>query len=196
MNISIINTRCANLSSLKYAIMRLGYRVNITENKHEILGSNKIFLPGIGTSYSVMNVLNELNLVDVIKMCIQPILGICLGMQILCSYSDESKNVRMLDIIKLPVRILQSNNLPLPHNGWNDVIFCKKHPLFINIDNNSKFYFLHSYAICKNIYTISKTLYNVYFSSAIQMKNFFGVQFHPEKSGDVGAQLLKNFLEM
>lgn len=196
MTITIIDTSCANIFSLKYAIERLGYNVLITKNKNDILKSTKIFLPGVGTAFSVMTILNQLELVDVIKKCVQPVLGICLGMQLLCSFSDETNGVKMLNIIDVPVHFLKSNILPIPHNGWNNVCVCKYNPLFYGIENNSRFYFLHSYALHDNIYTIAKTLYSIYFSSAVQYKNFFGVQFHPEKSGLVGAQLLKNFLEM
>ncbi|AAO26832.1 amidotransferase HisH [Buchnera aphidicola str. Bp (Baizongia pistaciae)] len=196
MSIVIINTGCANLSSLKYAIQRLGYNVIITSNHKNILNAKKVFLPGVGTAFSAMKMLNQFKLKDVLYKYQQPVLGICLGMQLLCSFSSENNGIKMLDIIHAPVNILKSNKFPLPHNGWNNVSVCDENPLFIGIKNNSKFYFLHSYALYENDYMIAKTFYNVYFSAAVRKENFFGVQFHPEKSGLVGLQLLKNFLEI
>jgi len=196
MSIVIINTGCANLASLKYAVQRLGYNVYITSNQNDIFKSKKILLPGVGTAHSAMIILKKLKLINVIKKCVQPVLGICLGMQLLCSFSDETHGIKTLDIIDVSVHKLKFKNFPIPHNGWNNVIICQNNPLFFGIENNSKFYFLHSYAVFENRYMIAKTLYNVYFSAAIQSRNFFGVQFHPEKSGKVGSQLLKNFLEM
>ncbi|XBC38276.1 MAG: imidazole glycerol phosphate synthase subunit HisH [Buchnera aphidicola (Floraphis choui)] len=192
----IINTGCANLSSIKYAVCRLGYNPIISTSKEDILNSNKMLLPGVGTAYSAMCMLKKLNLLNLIKDYQQPLLGICLGMQLLSSFSSESKGTYMLNIINSPVYLLNSNSLPLPHNGWNNVEICTNNILFHGIENNSKFYFLHSYAFYINKYTIAKTLYNIYFSAAIQKNNFFGVQFHPEKSGELGLKVLKNFLEI
>ncbi|XBC41866.1 MAG: imidazole glycerol phosphate synthase subunit HisH [Buchnera aphidicola (Kaburagia rhusicola rhusicola)] len=196
MRIVIINTGCSNLSSIRYAICRLGYNPIISSSRDEILRASKIVLPGVGTAYTAMHALKELKLLDLIKTCQQPLLGICLGMQLLASFSHESSGINMLDIVHSPVCLLDSNVLPLPHNGWNNVEICKQNMLFKDIDNNSKFYFLHSYVLYINKYTIAQTLYNVTFSSAIQKNNFFGVQFHPEKSGDLGLKVLKNFLEI
>ncbi|XBC44460.1 MAG: imidazole glycerol phosphate synthase subunit HisH [Buchnera aphidicola (Schlechtendalia peitan)] len=196
MSIVIVNTGCANLSSIKYAIRRLGYNAEISTSKTIILNSNKILLPGVGTAHSAMNLLKKLNLLNFIKKCQQPLLGICLGMQLLGTFSDESSGTCMLDVINYPVHRLYSNVLPIPHNGWNNVEICTKNVLFNGIENNSKFYFLHSYAFHINKYTIAKTLYNMYFSAAINKDNFFGVQFHPEKSGELGLRVLQNFLEI
>ncbi|XBC39325.1 MAG: imidazole glycerol phosphate synthase subunit HisH [Buchnera aphidicola (Nurudea shiraii)] len=196
MKVVIINTGCSNLSSIRYAIRRLGYDPVISVSKKEILNSDKLIIPGVGTAYSVINKLKKLDLLDCIKMFKKPLLGICLGMQLLSIFSEESHGTNMLGIIKSSVYRLNSNFLPLPHNGWNDVEICKENVLFKNIENNSKFYFLHSYVFYLNKYTIAKTFYNVYFSASIQKDNFFGVQFHPEKSGKLGSKLLKNFLEI
>ncbi|XBC37757.1 MAG: imidazole glycerol phosphate synthase subunit HisH [Buchnera aphidicola (Meitanaphis elongallis)] len=196
MRIIIINTGCSNLFSIKYAICKLGYSPEISVSKEDILSSDKILLPGVGTAHTVINKLKQLNLLDLLNTCKQPLLGICLGMQLFSSFSSESKGVNMLNIINIPVHLLDSGCLPLPHNGWNNVEICKENILFKNIENNSKFYFLHSYAFHINEYTVAKTLYNIYFSAVIQKNNFFGVQFHPEKSGELGLKLLKNFLEI
>ncbi|XBC38810.1 MAG: imidazole glycerol phosphate synthase subunit HisH [Buchnera aphidicola (Melaphis rhois)] len=196
MSIVIINTGCSNLSSIKYAICRLGYNPKISTSVRDILNANKILLPGVGAAYSAIRVLSESNLLNIIKKCQQPFLGICLGMQLLSAFSSEAQGLDLLSIINSPVYRLNSGSLPLPHNGWNNVEICKNNVLFEDIENHSKFYFLHSYSVDITKYTIAKTLYNTYFSAAIQKNNFFGVQFHPEKSGKVGLKLLKNFLEI
>ncbi|XBC40340.1 MAG: imidazole glycerol phosphate synthase subunit HisH [Buchnera aphidicola (Nurudea ibofushi)] len=196
MSVVIINTGCANLSSVKYAIHRLGYNPVISTSRREILRSKKIFFPGVGTAHSAMHALKKLNLLNIIKDVQQPFLGICLGMQLLGSYSEESQGMHTLDIINFPVCALKSEKFPVPHNGWNNVEVCKNNILFNGIKNNSKFYFLHSYVVHVNEYTIAKTAYNICFSAAVNKDNFFGVQFHPEKSGELGLTLLKNFLEI
>ncbi|QCO70680.1 imidazole glycerol phosphate synthase subunit HisH [Buchnera aphidicola] len=196
MNIVIVDTGCANLKSIKVAIKKLGYDSIITSNASIILESKKIFLPGVGTASAVMKILSEKNIINIIQEFTRPILGICLGMQLLCNFSEECNGVKTIGIIKSSVLRLRTNNLPLPHIGWNQITFQKEHVLFKKIPNNSRFYFVHSYMVPINKYTLSTTSYGVNFSSVIQKNNFFGVQFHPEKSGNIGSQLLKNFLEM
>lgn len=196
MNLVILDTGCANLKSIKVAIKKLGHNSIVTTEPSVILKSKKMFLPGVGTASAVMNILSQKKLINIIKNFDNPILGICLGMQLFCSSSEECHGVKTIGIIKSSVLRLKTNNLPLPHIGWNQIHFHKSHPLFKNIPNHSRFYFVHSYMVPINKYTLSKTDYGVYFSSVIQKNNFFGVQFHPEKSGIIGSQLLKNFLEM
>ncbi|CAL4326166.1 imidazole glycerol phosphate synthase subunit HisH [Buchnera aphidicola] len=196
MNVVIIDTGSANLTSIKVAIKRLGYNPIITSEPSIVLRSNKVFLPGVGTASAVMKFLFDKGLVNIIKKLTQPILGICLGMQLLCSFSEECEGVKTIGVMKSSVLRLRAHNLPLPHIGWNKIKFNYSHPLFKNIINNSRFYFVHSYIVPINTYTLSTTDYSVNFSSVIQKNNFFGVQFHPEKSGNIGSQLLKNFLEM
>lgn len=196
MDIVIVDTGCANLKSIQVAIKNLGYHSIITSEPSIISKSKKIFLPGVGTASAVMNFLSKKNIINVIRDFKKTILGICLGMQIFCDSSEECNGVKTMGIIKSSVLRLKNNNLPLPHIGWNQITFHNTHPLFKNIPNYSRFYFVHSYMVPINKYTLSTTSYGVHFSSVIQKNNFFGVQFHPEKSGNIGAQLLKNFLEM
>ncbi|BAB12822.1 imidazole glycerol phosphate synthase subunit HisH [Buchnera aphidicola str. APS (Acyrthosiphon pisum)] len=196
MYIVIVDTGCANLTSIKVAINNLGYNATITSESSIILKSNKIFLPGVGTASAVMDLLSKKKIINVIRECKQTILGICLGMQLFCASSEESNGVKTIGIIKTPALRLKVNNLSLPHIGWNQITFQKGHALFKNIPNNSRFYFVHSYMVPINKYTLSTTNYGINFSSIIQKDNFFGVQFHPEKSGNIGSQLLKNFLEI
>ncbi|CAL4319045.1 Imidazole glycerol phosphate synthase subunit HisH [Buchnera aphidicola (Eriosoma grossulariae)] len=194
MKIVILNTGCSNLLSVKLAIHRLGYDVKISCDKKQIYNSDKVIFPGVGSIASVMYQLNRKFLFNVIKKIQQPFLGICLGMQALSMFSEESGGVNALNIIPENVLLLKDNRLVLPHSGWNKVNFSIDNPLFKNITNGDYFYFLHSYAMPLNDYTIASSVYGINFSSAIQKDNFFGVQFHPEKSGIAGQKILKNFL--
>ncbi|WP_343128260.1 imidazole glycerol phosphate synthase subunit HisH [Buchnera aphidicola (Takecallis taiwana)] len=196
MNIVILDTNCANLLSLKLSIEKLGYQATITTDHDIIKNADKLFIPGVGSASEIIKQLSSSNLIQVIKDSACPTLGICLGMQLFSSCSAESHGIEMLGIVNTPVTLLNSQTLPLPHTGWNQVFFDKSHPLFNNIQSGSWFYFIHSYAFPINKYTIASTDYNVKFSSVIQKNNFFGVQFHPEKSGSVGSTLIFNFLEI
>ncbi|GBU14133.1 imidazole glycerol phosphate synthase glutamine amidotransferase subunit [Enterobacterales bacterium] len=196
MNVVILDTGCANLSSVKYAVQRLGYEPDVSREPEIVLKADKLFLPGVGTARSAMEQLEQRELIALIKACTQPVLGICLGMQLLGSGSDENGGIKTLGIIDEPVLRMQDRGLPLPHMGWNQVIANADSHLFRGIDENAYFYFVHGYAmpICEN--TIAQTLYGEPFTAAVAKDNFFGVQFHPERSGAAGARLLKNFLEM
>lgn len=196
MSIIIVNTGCSNLLSLKYAIERLGFNVLISSNKDEILHAKKVFIPGVGTSKSAIDFLRRKKIFSVIKNLNCPVLGICLGMQILCKKSEESVGCILINKINCSVVKFSNKKLPSPHIGWNAVFFEKNHFLFKNIDNGEYFYFLHGYFINIIKNTIAISNYGVDFSASFQINNFFGVQFHPEKSGDLGIQLIKNFLEI
>ncbi|CAL4319235.1 Imidazole glycerol phosphate synthase subunit HisH [Buchnera aphidicola (Protaphis terricola)] len=197
MKIVILNTKCSNLTSIKIAIKRLGYHSIITSDPNLVLTAKKIILPGIGTAAAVMKILHQKNLVDIIKNLKQPVLGICLGMQLFCTFSEECSGTNTIGVLNhCSSKLLQVPNLSLPHVGWNNIFFKTNNLLFKNIKKESRFYFLHSYIIPVNRYTIATSYYGIPFSSVIQKDNFFGVQFHPEKSGNTGSQLLKNFLEI
>ncbi|CAL4318996.1 Imidazole glycerol phosphate synthase subunit HisH [Buchnera aphidicola (Neophyllaphis podocarpi)] len=196
MNIVLLDTGCANLSSVKWAIHKLGYNVTISKDINVILNSHKILLPGVGTPSSAMEELNKNNLISILKSYKNPILGICLGMQIMGKVSYESVEINNLNIFDINVRRLDSKNFVLPHIGWNKVNYYTNNILFKGIKPNSWFYFLHSYAMPLNKYTIADCYYGSFFSAAVQKDNYFGVQFHPEKSGNNGSKLLKNFIEI
>ncbi|GLR10877.1 imidazole glycerol phosphate synthase subunit HisH [Mixta theicola] len=196
MNVVILDTGCANLSSVKAAIQRLGYQPQVSREADVVLQADKLFLPGVGTAQAAMDQLRQRELVELIKACTQPTLGICLGMQLLGSGSDENGGVETLGIIDQPVELMKDRGLPLPHMGWNRVTPQAGHHLFRGIEEESWFYFVHSYAMPVNPYTIAQCDYGQPFTAAVQKDNFYGVQFHPERSGKAGAQLLKNFLEM
>nr|ADA82637.1 imidazole glycerol phosphate synthase HisH subunit [endosymbiont of Camponotus pudorosus] len=198
MKIVIINTKCSNLFSVKTMLKKIGCNPKITDNPDIILKANKLFLPGVGTAFAAMQQLEKKNLTQLIQNCTQPILGICLGMQLFGSSSEENDNIKTLGIINTSVTRIQcyDKKLAIPHMGWNKVIFLKQHPLFYGIKNNHYFYFAHSYIMKINQSTIAYTNYGKLFSSVIAHKNYLGVQFHPEKSSTSGKQLLKNFLEI
>ncbi|CAM3454796.1 imidazole glycerol phosphate synthase subunit HisH [Rouxiella silvae] len=196
MDVVILDTGCANLFSVKAAVKRLGYDPVVSRDSDIVLQADKLFLPGVGTAQAAMDQIIERDLVDLIKACTQPVLGICLGMQLLASSSEESGGINTLGIVDQTVIKMPERGLPLPHMGWNQVTAKAGHHLFRGIDDNAYFYFVHSYAmpVCEN--TIAQTQYGDAFTAAVEKDNFFGVQFHPERSGAAGAQLLKNFLEM
>ncbi|KNC91489.1 imidazole glycerol phosphate synthase subunit HisH [Trabulsiella odontotermitis] len=184
------------MNSVKSAISRHGYEPVVSRVPEIVLRADKLFLPGVGTAQAAMDQLRERELIELIKACTQPVLGICLGMQLLGRRSEETRGVDMLGIIDQDVPKMIDRGLPLPHMGWNRVYAKAGNPLFRNIEDGAYFYFVHSYAMAVNPYTIARCEYGDAFTAAVQKDNFFGVQFHPERSGKAGAQLLKNFLEM
>lgn len=196
MNVVILDTGCANLSSVKWALERLGFMPDISRDPDVVLRADKLLLPGVGTAQAAMNQLQERDLIELVKACTQPVLGICLGMQLLGRGSDESGGVTTLGIIDEACALMDTQGLPLPHMGWNQITPKAGNHLFRGIDEGSYFYFVHSYAMPVNAHTIAQCDYGQPFTAAVQKDNFFGVQFHPERSGKAGAQLLKNFLEM
>lgn len=193
-NITIINTQCANLSSVKFAFERLGYSAEITNDLNKIKSADKLILPGVGTAKAAMLNLQRLGLIEVIQNLTQPVLGICLGMQLMTAFSEEG-NVATLSLMPSQTALIPDTGLPLPHMGWNKVRYTPDHPLFAGVEQDSHFYFVHSYAVQPNENTIATSCYGVDFSAAIANKNFYGVQFHPERSGKNGALLLRNFVE-
>lgn len=200
MKIVIIDTGCANLSSVKFAIERLGYSVSVSKEPEILQKADKLFLPGVGTAKEAMANLIERDLVEQIKSLTQPVLGICLGMQMLAEASEEGFGdqpiIKTLGIVKGHIEKMDVAPLRSPHMGWNQVNAKADNPLFKNIPANSYFYFVHSYALPVTENTIASCDYGKPFTAAVNKDNFYGVQFHPERSGKAGAQLIKNFLEL
>jgi imidazole glycerol-phosphate synthase subunit HisH len=191
--IAIIDYGAGNVQSVKYALERLGKDSKLTSNADEILNAKKVIFPGVGEAYSAMNALKSLGLDKLIPKIKQPFLGICLGMQLMCESSEE-RNTKALGIFPIKVKRFQVD-LKIPQIGWNQIRDLKT-GLFKNIDENSFMYFVHSYYIPENEYSIANSDYGINFSAAIQKDNFYACQFHPEKSGNIGQQILKNFLEI
>ena len=192
--ITIIDTACANLSSVKFAFDRLGYATEITSDLNKIKSADKLILPGVVTAIAAMKNLQDRGLVEVIQNLTQPVLGICLGMQLMTAFSEEG-NVATLSLMLSQTALIPDTGLPLPHMGWNKVRYTPDHPLFAGVEQDSHFYFVHSYAVQPNENTIATSCYGVDFSAAIANKNFYGVQFHPERSGKNGELVLRNFVE-
>ena len=204
----IIDTGCANISSVRFAIERLGYQVQISKDPQVVLAADKLFLPGVGTASEAMHNLEQRDLVSLVKQVTKPLLGICLGMQLLGKESQEhSQNgndiIPCLALCDASVEKIQAEGLPLPHMGWNTITPEDNHPLFKDIPAGSYFYFVHSYAMPvfdhrdnQSGATIATTEYGQPFTAAVQNGNYYGVQFHPERSSKAGAQLIKNFLEL
>ncbi|WP_375753496.1 imidazole glycerol phosphate synthase subunit HisH [Vibrio sp. HN007] len=197
----IIDTGCANVSSVKFAIQRLGYEVTISKDPEVVLAADKLFLPGVGTASEAMNNLEERNLIELVKKVEKPLLGICLGMQLLGKLSQE-KGSKANDIVEClglcdgEVKLMDTGDLPLPHMGWNTVTAKAGSPLFKGIEEGEYFYFVHSFAMPAGDYTIASCDYGNPFSAAIQSGNYYGVQFHPERSSKAGSKLIQNFLEL
>ena len=200
MKLTIIDTGCANLSSVKMAIQRLGVEPIVSCDAADIKSADKLILPGVGTAKAAMRNLQERKLVDLIREAKQPLLGFCVGMQMLAQASEESMDgeahIQCLGIIPGKVKLMQVGNLRLPHMGWNQIEHDGTHPLFNGIPSGSYFYFVHSYALEVTEATLARCDYGQPFSAVVGKDNFFGAQFHPERSGKLGAQLIRNFLEM
>ena len=193
MKIAIINYGAGNIQSILFAIERLGYTAVLTNNPDEIQQADKVIFPGVGEASYAMQKLKESGLDSLIPTLNQPVLGICLGMQLMCHHSEEGNTVG-LGIFDANV-IRFSNNVKVPQMGWNQ-IYNLKSSLFQGINDNEYMYLVHSYYVpnCKE--AIAITNYDLEYASALQKNNFYGTQFHPEKSGDVGEQILANFLKL
>ena len=196
--IVIVNTGCANISSVKFAFDRLGVDVTVSDQPELITQADKVILPGVGSANAAMASIEQKGLVSVVQGLTQPVLGVCLGMQLMVSWSAESTAERTscLDLIPGSVERMQVGDLRLPHMGWNTVTPSQQNDLFKGIDAGSYFYFVHSFVVKPSVHTLASCEYGMPFSAAINKDNFFGVQFHPERSGDAGAQLLKNFVSL
>lgn len=194
MNIVIVKYNAGNIQSVLFALERLGVHAVVTNDKETIQSADKIIFPGVGEANSAMQYLKEKNIDQLIKNVTQPLLGICLGMQLLCSYSEEN-DTECIGVFNNQVKKFDNTIEKVPQIGWN-TITPKESNLFKNIDTEAYCYFVHSYYATLNEQTIATTHYINEFSSALQYKNFYGVQFHPEKSAKVGEQILKNFIEI
>lgn len=191
--VAILKYNAGNARSVENAVKRLGYEVVITDHKETLRTADKIIFPGVGEAGTAMKYLSERGLDELIADLRQPVLGICLGMQLLCSFSEEG-NTKGLGIFSARVRKFPPKYL-VPHTGWNSLLRTKG-VLFEQIPAESDCYFVHSYYAEEGEHTCATTRYILPFSSALQKDNFYAVQFHPEKSADIGLQILSNFLRL
>lgn len=191
--IAIIDYGAGNTQSVKNALLRLNCQVVITSNADDIRQADKVIFPGVGHAASAMAHLKSTGLDEVIPTLTQPVLGICLGMQLMCAHCEEG-DTKGLGIFDVDV-VKFKNTIKVPQIGWNHIANLKS-DLFKSIAENEFMYLVHSYYVPINKYSIAITDYGVTYASAMQKNNFYGVQFHPEKSGKIGEQLLQNFLNI
>ncbi|MGB5647949.1 MAG: imidazole glycerol phosphate synthase subunit HisH [Muriicola sp.] len=193
MKIVIIDYGAGNIQSIQFALQRLGYTAVLTSDRNIIAQADKVIFPGVGEASSAMNKLKESGLDSLIPGLKQPVLGICLGMQLMCRHSAEGDTTGLgifdVDVVKFTPKV------KVPQIGWNQITDLKT-PLFKEVAEKEYIYLVHSYyaPLCKD--TIATSEYEVAYSSAMRKDNFWGVQFHPEKSSEVGAQILRNFVNL
>ena len=193
MKIVIINYGAGNIQSIKFAIQRLGYEAVLSDDAEEIKHADKVIFPGVGEASSAMAKLRNTNLDKIIPDLKQPVLGICLGMQLMCNYTEEG-NTTGLSIFDVDV-IKFNNEVKVPQIGWNQIENLKT-DLFKGVKEKEYVYLVHSYYAPMTPETISNSSYGVQYSTALQKDNFYGTQFHPEKSSTAGEKILKNFISI
>lgn len=193
MKIVIINYGAGNIQSIKFAIQRLGFEAVLSHDEEEIRSADKVIFPGVGEASSAMEMLKATGLDKVIPTLKQPVLGICLGMQLMCDYCEEG-DTNGLKIFDCDVLKFDDSE-KVPQIGWNQIENLKS-DLFKGIKEKEYMYLVHSFYVSLNDEAIATTNYGLKYASALQEKNFYGVQFHPEKSSKAGAQILQNFLEL
>ncbi len=193
MKIVILKYNAGNIRSVTFALERIGVSPIVTGDIDEIQSADKVIFPGVGEASSAMHFLKEQKLDKVITDLKQPVLGICLGMQLMCNFSEEG-NTNCLGIFDQKVSKFSHTN-KVPQIGWNN-IFDLSSNIFDHVNENEYMYFVHGYFVEVGSNTISKTNYGIDYSSALKKDNFYGVQFHPEKSGDAGQKILENFLSL
>ncbi len=197
MKIVIIDYNAGNVRSVLFALKRLGVTAELTSGLEKIKAADKVIFPGVGEAKNTMTYLRKTGLADTIYNLKQPTLGICLGMQLLCEHSEEG-DTGCLNIIPLKVKkfVATTRDQKIPHVGWNKVLFEKNAPLLEKNKPGDYAYFVHSYYVENGVYTTATCNYILPFSAALKKDNFYATQFHPEKSGDVGELILKEFINL
>jgi glutamine amidotransferase len=196
MNIVILKYNAGNVRSVQIALERLGIVAALTDDHEVLLSADRVIFPGVGEASSAMQYLQEKKLDKLLINLKQPVLGICLGMQLMCSHSEEN-DTTCLGLFEETVRKFKSTQAgeKIPQIGWNTIEYLNS-PLFTGIEEGAYCYFVHGYRADKGIHTIAETNYCGSYSSALQIRNFYGVQFHPEKSADVGSKIIENFINI
>jgi glutamine amidotransferase len=193
-DVVLVDAGGSNIGSLRYALLRLGVEAQLSADAQRIGAASHVILPGVGAAAPGMQRLREAGLAQTIAGLTQPVLGVCLGMQLLFERSEES-DTPCLGLIPGTVRHFpQENNLRIPHMGWNTLRLERDSQLFAAVVPGCHVYFVHSYAASTSNLTLASADYGMPFSAVVQYRNFFGMQFHPERSGPPGAQMLQNFL--
>ncbi|WMX12903.1 imidazole glycerol phosphate synthase subunit HisH [Aureispira sp. CCB-E] len=195
MKVAIIDYNAGNTRSVQFALERLGVVPILTKEAAVLSEADKVIFPGVGAANSTMAYLEQTGLDVVIKNLKKPVLGICLGMQLLCDFSEEG-NVKGLGIFPQQVkRFMPQKGMKVPHMGWNQ-LSCEPTALLEGVASGSYVYFVHGYYVEVSVHTIARCNYGGAFSAALHKDNFYATQFHPEKSGSVGAKILKNFIDL
>jgi imidazole glycerol-phosphate synthase subunit HisH len=196
MDTVIIQYNAGNIQSVLYALERIGVTAQVTDDPEKIKAADKVIFPGVGEASTAMQYLKERQLDQLIVSLKQPVLGICLGMQLMCAYSEEN-NTKCLGIFNEQVKQFKPDNISIkvPQMGWNTITHLQSN-LFKGLDENSYAYFVHGYYASIGEHTIAQTNYILDYSSALHKDNFYGVQFHPEKSAKAGEQIIQNFLSI
>ncbi len=195
MNVAIVKYNAGNILSVTYALERLGISPVVTDNIEELQKADRVIFPGVGEASTAMAYLKERSLDAVIKNLEQPVLGICLGMQLLCSYSEENNTSCLSVFDERVVSFLANGADKIPQVGWNTISDYSSN-LFKGLPTNAYCYFVHGYYAALGPDTIATTKYILPYSAALHKNNFYGVQFHPEKSAAVGEKILQNFLDI
>jgi glutamine amidotransferase len=194
--LAIVDSGGANIASVRFALERLGVQSELTAEPAVIRSAERVILPGVGSAAEGMKRLRAKGLVECVRGLTQPVLGVCLGMQLLFESSEEDGGVETLGVIPGKVALLpNSPGITVPHMGWNTLITGREPKLLDGVENDARFYFVHSYAAPVNAFTIASCIHGTPFSAMVQRGNFSGAQFHPERSGPAGARLLQNFVE-
>ena len=193
--LAIVDSGGANIASVRFALARLGVESNLTTDTATIRAAERVILPGVGSAAEGMRRLQERGLVETVRSLTQPVLGICLGMQLLFDGSEEGPTAT-LGLIAGRVSLLPASpGVRVPHMGWNTIETTTPSALLKEIDSTARFYFVHSFAVPTGASTVATSTHGAGFSAVVRRDNFHGVQFHPERSGAAGARLLRNFLE-
>ncbi|MFZ9708807.1 MAG: imidazole glycerol phosphate synthase subunit HisH [Steroidobacteraceae bacterium] len=193
----LIDSGGANLASLVYALERLGAQAQLTDDPKVVATASRVILPGVGAAGSIMRRLEKLGLIEAIRQLRCPLLGICLGMQLLFERSEENDTPTLGLLAGRARRFTVSERHPVPHMGWNTLIPARDDPLLADLDPEAWVYFVHSYRLPHDIpEIIAVSNYGEPFAAAVRRDNFYGVQFHPERSGRTGARILHNFLHL
>lgn len=195
-DVVIIESGGANIASLKFALERLAARAEVSADPARIRSASHVILPGVGAAADAMQRLRKRGLHTLIPTLEQPVLGVCLGMQLLFESSEEGQAECLGIIPGRAVRFAAAEARPVPHMGWNTLNAQRANPLLDGLQRGDYAYFVHSYALALSAATIASCEYGVSFSACVQWRNFFGAQFHPERSAAVGARVLRNFLEI
>jgi imidazole glycerol-phosphate synthase subunit HisH len=194
--LAIVDSGGANIASVRFALERLGIASELTADPAVIRSAERVILPGVGSAQEGMRKLRARQLLDTIRSLTQPVIGFCLGEQLLFESSEEGDTASLGLIPGRVTRIPEASGITVPHMGWNTLEVLRDTPLLHGIARDARFYFVHSYAGPVNAHTLASATHGTPFAAVVQRGNFYGVQFHPERSGPAGAQLLKNFLTL